>query len=330
MRVTFAIAPTAGLIKGGAETQAEQTAVELRKLGHEVDFLDHRTPNLGDIVHAFGINIVWEQLSGICAQKGVPLIVSSIWYTPTASSKFWRLRLKGKIRGHEMNLMRRIFGRAEMVLPNTQAELEQINSVFEVPREKLSVVPNGVEERFAYGNPDLFRNQFNIQGDFVLNVARIEGRKNQLSLIRACKLANLPLVIIGAAADPGLAEQCRREAVNTTFLDRMDHDDPLLASAYAACRVFALPSMLETPGIAAMEAALAGAKVVVTPTGGPREYFGDMAWYPDVTSPEDIGAKLKAAWQSDSDPDHLRQHLLKNYSWKRVAELTADAYQKII
>ncbi len=36
---------------------------------------------------------------------------------------------------------------------------------------------------------------------------------------------------------------------------RLDHDDPLLASAYAAARVFALPSWFETPGLAALEAA---------------------------------------------------------------------------
>ena len=31
---------------------------------------------------------------------------------------------------------------------------------------------------------------------------------------------------------------------------RLDHHDPLLTSAYAAARVFALPSWFETPGLA--------------------------------------------------------------------------------
>ena len=39
----------------------------------------------------------------------------------------------------------------------------------------------------------------------------------------------------------------------------MEHRDPLLALAYSACSVFALPSTLETPGLAALEAAAAGA-----------------------------------------------------------------------
>jgi len=42
----------------------------------------------------------------------------------------------------------------------------------------------------------------------------------------------------------------------------------MLASAYAACDVFVLPSMFETPGIAALEAGLAGAKIVITKYGG--------------------------------------------------------------
>ena len=51
----------------------------------------------------------------------------------------------------------------------------------------------------------------------------------------------------------------------SSWLGRLDHHDPLLASAYAAARVFALPSWFETPGLAALEAALAGCSVAITP-----------------------------------------------------------------
>ena len=49
-----------------------------------------------------------------------------------------------------------------------------------------------------------------------------------------------------------------------------------LASAYAAARVFALPSWFETPGLAALEAGLAGCAVAITPYGSTRDYFGDL------------------------------------------------------
>ena len=74
--------------------------------------------------------------------------------------------------------------------------------------------------------------------------------------------------------------ECRRAGEGlVAWLGRLDHDDPLLASAYAAARVFALPSWFETPGLAALEAALAGCAVVITPYGSTREYFGGLVAY---------------------------------------------------
>ena len=49
-----------------------------------------------------------------------------------------------------------------------------------------------------------------------------------------------------------------RVATGVSWLGRLDHHDPLLASAYAAARVFALPSWFETPGLAALEAGPGG------------------------------------------------------------------------
>ena len=69
-------------------------------------------------------------------------------------------------------------------------------------------------------------------------------------------------MVIGEAP-PGLSRTMSRSAgaraaTASSWLGRLDHHDPLLASAYAAARVFALPSWFETPGLAALEAALAG------------------------------------------------------------------------
>src|SRR5207245_1548094 len=125
--------------------------------------------------------------------------------------------------------------------------------------------------------------------DFVLFVGRVEPRKNVLGLIRAVARMGVPLVVVGAppAGHERYAEQCRRAGLGfVRWLGAMEHDDPMLASAYAAARVFALPSWFETPGLAALEAALAGAAVVVTPFGCTREYFGNRVEYarPDRAS----------------------------------------------
>src|SRR5262249_55193271 len=103
--------------------------------------------------------------------------------------------------------------------------------------------------------------------DFVLNVASIEGRKNQLSLIAAMKNLPYPLVIIGKATSEqeDYMNNCRKEAgSNVLFTGGLAHDDPLLASAYAAARLFVLPSSSEVMPLTLYEAAIAGCRVAVS------------------------------------------------------------------
>ena len=59
--------------------------------------------------------------------------------------------------------------------------------------------------------------------------------------------------------------------------------------------MFALPSWFETPGLAALEAALAGCSVVITPFGSTREYFGDLVEY----------ARPAPAWRDQPGPGEM-------------------------
>src|SRR5262249_26969183 len=160
----------------------------------------------------------------------------------------------------------------DAILPNSEAEARQLVGLFGADRRRIHVVPNGVDPRLAHASPASFRARFGAE-PFVLYAGRVEPRKNVLGLIRAVRPLGTPIVVLGEAP-PGhesYALACRRAGGDLVrWLARMDHDDPMLASAYAAARVFALPSWFETPGLAALEAALAGAAVVLTPFGCTR------------------------------------------------------------
>jgi glycosyltransferase involved in cell wall biosynthesis len=112
---------------------------------------------------------------------------------------------------------------------------------------------------------------------------------------------------------------CRRQKSTNSLAHRwLDHDSEVLASAYAACDVFVLPSLFETPGIAALEAGLAGAKVVITDHGGPHEYFGNMATYVDPRSVDRIEGGVRSALQ-EKKTERLREHIRKEYLWSAIA-----------
>jgi glycosyltransferase involved in cell wall biosynthesis len=216
---------------------------------------------------------------------------------------------------------------ASAVLPNTRVELEMIRDAFAVPQDKLSILPNGVSERFAAASPEAFVTEFGLS-DFALYVGHIGWeRKNVLPLIRALLESGRPGVFIGTVIENRYGKQCRELIAGSRLMRHipaLPADSPLLASAYAAAEVLVQPAFYETPGLAALEAGLAGAKICTTKHGGTVEYFGDMADYLEPSDPASIRNALGAAFarpRSNALRDHIRNHYLWSHAGQRLAEI---------
>ncbi len=329
------------ILHGGPRTQIAETARHLEASGVRVRFFDPWTPfrpEPGDLVHLFAANIGTYHIAREIRALGVPLIVSPITYTShsvgfvrnaLAASRF--MQKVGPGIWTDYSLCADICAWAARVVPNTQAEADLITGGYGIPGANVRVVPNGVDERFASGDPELFRKAYGLD-KFILNVGHIgHTRKNVLQLIKALGGIDHPAVIIGRIIKGPYGEACVREAArhkHIRLIDGLGNDSAMLASAYAACDVFALPSLFETPGIAALEAGLAGAKVVITPHGGTREYFGDLARYVDPADERSIREGIVAALASPRD-DALRTHIAGNFLWKHVAARTAAVYNEV-
>ncbi|MEM2175143.1 MAG: glycosyltransferase, partial [Candidatus Micrarchaeia archaeon] len=93
--------------------------------------------------------------------------------------------------------------------------------------------------------------------------------------------------------------------------------------------VFLLPSYYETPGIAALEAGLAGAKILITKYGGTKEYFKDYAFYLNPYSKKDIERKLALALKKEKN-NLLREYLRNNYTWDRIALKLVRIYEEFL
>lgn len=330
MKVTFVCPLNANLTPGGAEQQARQTAIELKRLGVDVEFLSPLTNSLGDIVHAFGPYAEYERMLAIARHQNKPFVTSTIFYKDFTWIDSLKYRARAQVSGHENRSVGKLFRKSDRLLPNTRAELEQVAKLHGIRPDRAEVVPNGAETRFYNATPDLFRSHFGITEDFVLNVGRIEHRKNQLRLAEAAKSLRKRLVLIGQDIDSDYFNQVMNAGGEyVTYLGPIPHDDSLLESAYAACRVFALPSTFETPGIAALEAGMAGAKVIATPFGGPKEYFLDDAIYPDITRTSAIAEAITKMWDMPKSTK-LKERLHAEYGWPKIAERTLRVYLQVL
>lgn len=342
MRVCFATYSAVMMLKGGPRTQVLQTKEELQRLGVTVDLLDSWSEfdaSRYDMVHLFAANIGTYHLANTLRLNGVPFVVSPIFYSrrpaPVIRSIVGITGILGRIvpgMQHEHVFRREICSWARAVLPNTTDEASLVIKGLGIPDSKVFVVPNGVEKRFASGDPEIFRKRYGSE-PFILNVGHIgPRRKNVFRLIQAMNGINTNAFLIGRIEQTPEGARCLALAKKNSrivVVDGLPHDSDLLASAYAACDVFALPSEFETPGIAALEAALAGAKIVITPHGGTRDNFADLVEYVDPSSVESIRTGIRKALAAPRS-DALRSRLLELFTWQRVAERTLGVYEHIL
>jgi glycosyltransferase involved in cell wall biosynthesis len=328
---------------GGGEIQLVQTGRHLEALGTRVRLYSPWTDRLESarLLHLFGMSREGLELARVAKARGVPVVLSPIcWYERRALAALERKPARRLASLGAMALRsvapgipswrRELLGRADVVLPNSRAEANQLARLFGVESRRIRIIPNGVNPALGSASPEHFHERW---GDepFILSVGRIEPRKNTLGLIRATQPLGLRLVIIGEAPPgfDGYEQECRRAGgERAIWLGRLDHDDPLLAAAYAAARVFALPSWFETPGLAALEAGLVGCSIVITPFGSTREYFGGLVDYARPNCLAEIGEAVLKAWSLGPDP-RLPRLIATQYVWPKVAELTAEVYDQV-
>lgn len=342
MKVSVASYQAVSILRGGPNTQVRQTMKHMEAHGIEASLFNSWSPFTTkdcDVFHIFAANIGTYHLAREIRALQIPLVVSPIIYS-NHSPAFVKgalavnglLKRVGRGLWSDYGITAEMCSWAKAVLPNTNAEAELINEGLGVSKSTITVIPNGVDERFANGDPSLFKKKYGLDG-FILNVGHIgHERKNVLSLIRALAHIDHPSVIIGRIIKSAYGDACVREAAkyrHILLIDGLENDSDLLASAYAACDVFVLPSMFETPGIAALEAGLAGAKVVITPYGGTREYFGEMATYVEPDSVDSIRSGVIRELEFPKTPE-LREHIRKEFLWQRVAEKTAAVYRQVV
>lgn len=310
---------------GGGEVQLLAYKKALTELGVDVTLMDPWNPRFmeHDAVHFFSCVGGSVHFCNFIKQLGLPLVVSSsLWITESTR----QLYPIDEIR-HQLSL-------ANVVVTNSSIESDTLSSVLELPRDRFDHVYNGVDPVFAERPPaGLFRTHFKIDSEFVLNVGNIEPRKNQLALAKAMRdFPDRKLVLIGHVRHPDYFEEVKAAALpdQLIYLGPLPHDADLLRSAYQAASVFCLPSTLETPGLAALEAAVQGCRLAITSEGSTREYFGDNAAY---VAPDDIGSIARgiasASNMAEDNRAALADDFMNRFAWTNVVKKLVNIYDSL-
>ncbi len=363
MKVLLQSRKTLFSVPGGDTIQVLKTAEYLRLIGILVDISVDLEPRIEayDLVHLFNLTRTQETLAqATYARKhGKPVLLSPIYVdyseydtkarigsagvvaraTSQATREYLKIAaravLNGEINRGTLHVLshgvrssqRDLIRMTSWLLPNSESEMQRVMRDFpEATKLNYTVVPNAVDARL-FSDAVIPESAYK---DCVLSVARIEGRKGQLNLVRALRSTDIKLVLIGKPAPNHMRyfEKVLQEmGKDCEYLGEVPHDQ--LPKYYAACKVHALVSWMETTGLTSLEAAAMGANIVITDKGDTREYFGDSAFYCDPMSVESIRQAVLDAHRAPRNDD-LRRLVFEKYTWERAATETLKAYNQVL
>jgi glycosyltransferase involved in cell wall biosynthesis len=236
---------------------------------------------------------------------------------------------------------------ADAVVVQTYVEKQDIQKDFLVDLKTFYKVVNGVNvQLFDSVTNKLFiktlEEKYNtkiVGKKIILNVGRIEPRKNQTSLIKA--FVNLQkkqligdsiLIFIGAFSKYSpeyklLFKKLISENKNILHIGQQPQE--IVASAMKNDGIYVHPSWFETTGLVALEASLLG-KRVVTCGERVREYMQNEAFY---CEPDKIftieNAIIKALEAGDVSAEFMNK-IRSMYSWDEAARQTIEIYNSIL
>lgn len=325
-----------GVLEGGLELQCLKTCQALVGAGIDARLLDYYgRDDRFDLLHLFGST---ENYYDICQQAAGrwPIVISAVTGTPSAA--WWRgpiwngvSRLAAEVKlATSYSRMRSVYHLASAVICLNQLEADFLNVTYGLSRKKIRIISNGVDERNFQSDPGPFIEKYGIR-DFVLYTGNIVRRKNPVNLAEALRRMNLPGLFIGrrVAAEYDYGERFAaivESSPTLLWIDGLAHDDPLLAGAYAAAKIFCLPSTNETQSLSALEAMAAGTPILLGDYPYARQSPFELALRCDPLNISSIEMSLE---RIISEPDLYRHQLPDNYRWDRVAAQIATLYAEI-
>jgi len=325
------------IVCGGLELQCMKTYVALKKIGFPVELLDYYKQDKDfDILHIFGNP---PSMYEICfhAVKTKKIIISAVCgmgKTSPFKTAIYKYFSKVASTVHEQTNYSRlhfIFHSVNHIICLNEHEKRFIHCRYEIPIEKLTIIPNGVEKYFFNASGKLFTKKYNIS-DFVLFTGNIVNRKNPLRLARVLSRMGQNGVFIGGVLDveKEYAEKFHKiisASPNLLWIKGLTYNDPLLASAYAAAKVFCLPSFGETQSLSGLEAMASGTPIIL----------GDLpyAYQPpfekvircEVMNEDSIEDCVKMVLENPIKYSNL---LSADYTWENIAKKVINIYKKVI
>lgn len=234
---------------------------------------------------------------------------------------------------------------ADRIITCSNFSRMQISENFNIPKDKINVVPLGVDIRWFHKVPDSTISnviaKYQLKKNFFLFVGTIQPRKNVKNLVKAYLSLpesiknNTPLIIVGKSGwgcEDFITKLSLSHFGNSVrWLQHLPEDDLLALTKAASALV--MPSLAEGFGLPVLEAFASKTPVITSNTTSLPEVAGDAAL---LVNPTDT-ASITLGMQKIIEDQTLSSDLIKkgylralDFSWENTALKTVDVYHQVL
>ena len=233
---------------------------------------------------------------------------------------------------------------AEHIITISEAAKKDIIKFYKIDEDKITVAYPGHSLSFKPVNDkakvEKIKNQYKIQGNYIIYIGTIQPRKNLVRLIEAMKdIQDLKLVLVGKTKGLGrqgwkyqeiLATPSKLGIENKVIFTGFVPDEELVYLLSGAS-AFVFPSLWEGFGIPVVDAMACGKPVIVSNVASLPEIVGDAGVLVDPNSVDSIKDGIlklvndKALMQRLSHKSMDRAAL---FSWEKMARQVLDVFRQ--
>jgi glycosyltransferase involved in cell wall biosynthesis len=257
------------------------------------------------------VDVVWHPWNGTFFSAAQPAVATIHDVAPFAFPA-----VDPKRRAAQQGPIRLSAQHSRAIICDSHFAAREIERHLNVERERLHVVPLGVEAHFAPGPAGVLPARLRGRR-YVLHVGAHDDHKNLATLVSAYRtaFAGEDVALVLTRPNPLVPEAIVCAGI----------DDQALVALYRGAAAVALPSLYEGFGLPMLEALGCGAPVVASRSGSLPEAGGDAAVY--VDRPMDAAAwsaALRATVFGERDPARAERGVAwaRSFTWDACLERT--------
>jgi glycosyltransferase involved in cell wall biosynthesis len=233
-----------------------------------------------------------------------------------------------------VRMQARVARRVGPVMTGSQSSRDDILRDFQVPADRVRVIPLGVDTRLFHP-----RHAPRVPGRVVAVASADSPVKGVSTLLRAfAKLTterDVSLILVGKPVPGGPTDRLVGELAlgdRVQFVSGIS--DTELAELVASAEIAVVPSLYEGFSLPAVEHMASGTPLIASRTGALPEVTGDAAMLVTPGDAEELAAALRLLHDSPAERERLSAGALRRvqerFTWTAVAKATVAEYHRAI